>query len=294
VQIVRLFPGATSKRTASSDDTCLLSNPTSADTSDGRDGFHKTSSIRPKSFLREEMDEFDRIFSELLKFSPQKRISKYLTTVDDEVEEIGGNKTDLTKECVHCADTNVNMECAQCKGVFGARSFDRSASCDDKCHSSLPVRGDDDDCCKCPPCRCEPSVMGGQSHVSGLIKEDHCAENASAAIERDRNQKLEARHKSLWDENDRLFFQLLDDLDNLTGDTASARRRKKAREMFSNWLFSEDPRSPDHPVKKYKDAFRDMARSQSFEAPECKAALFSKWRPRSFEYLSEVSYTTNG
>ena len=44
-----------------------------------------------------------------------------------------------------------------------------------------------------------------------------------------------------WSEDDRLFEQLLDDLDNIGGvNNLSARRRKKARAIFSEWLFSQD------------------------------------------------------
>jgi hypothetical protein len=94
---------------------------------------------------------------------------------------------------------------------------------------------------------------------------------------------------TLWDENDKLFSQLLDDLDNITGDTASVRRRKKAREMFSNWLFSEDPKNAESPARKYKDAMRSLVKTRSVEIPESKQELFTRWRPRSFEYVSEVS-----
>ena len=44
----------------------------------------------------------------------------------------------------------------------------------------------------------------------------------------------------LWQGNQKLFVQLLDDLDDLTCSTPSAHRRRKAREIFSDWLFSPD------------------------------------------------------
>lgn len=43
---------------------------------------------------------------------------------------------------------------------------------------------------------------------------------------------------------DKLFIQLLDDLDNISGGSQSAHRRRRAREIFSEWLFSQDVRHP--------------------------------------------------
>jgi len=59
--------------------------------------------------------------------------------------------------------------------------------------------------------------------------------------------------------NSKLFVQLLDDLDDLSSNSPSAHRRKRAREIFSEWLFSADLRSPadgpgglrrDHPYRR--------------------------------------------
>lgn len=41
--------------------------------------------------------------------------------------------------------------------------------------------------------------------------------------------------------DDKLFIQLLDDLDNISG---GGHRRRRAREIFSEWLFSQDVRNP--------------------------------------------------
>lgn len=43
---------------------------------------------------------------------------------------------------------------------------------------------------------------------------------------------------------DKLFIQLLDDLDNISGGDQSIHRRRRAREIFSEWLFSQDVRNP--------------------------------------------------
>lgn len=44
--------------------------------------------------------------------------------------------------------------------------------------------------------------------------------------------------------SNKLFVQLLDDLDDLSSNSPSAHRRRRAREIFSEWLFSADLRSP--------------------------------------------------
>lgn len=43
---------------------------------------------------------------------------------------------------------------------------------------------------------------------------------------------------------DKLFIQLLDDLDNISGGSQSVHRRRRAREIFSEWLFSQDVHNP--------------------------------------------------
>lgn len=59
--------------------------------------------------------------------------------------------------------------------------------------------------------------------------------------------------------SNKLFVQLLDDLDDLSSNSPSAHRRRRAREIFSEWLFSADLRSPadgpgglrrDHPFRR--------------------------------------------
>lgn len=69
-------------------------------------------------------------------------------------------------------------------------------------------------------------------------------------------QKEEKSEDSnIWDGNKKLFVQLLDDMDNIGGvdglTDGSARRRKKARELFTDWLFrskkSDKPETPQSP-----------------------------------------------
>lgn len=48
------------------------------------------------------------------------------------------------------------------------------------------------------------------------------------------------------EEGDKLFSDLLDDLDNISQvNTGSARRRRKARDIFSDWVFSSDSKTPE-------------------------------------------------
>ena len=68
----------------------------------------------------------------------------------------------------------------------------------------------------------------------------------------------------------RLFVQLLDDLDDLSSNSPSAHRRRRAREIFSEWLFSADLRSPaDGPGGLRRDHL--FRRSAADFAPELRA-----------------------
>jgi len=68
----------------------------------------------------------------------------------------------------------------------------------------------------------------------------------------------------------RLFVQLLDDLDDLSSNSPSAHRRRRAREIFSEWLFSADLRSPaDGPGGLRRD--HPFRRSAADFAPELRA-----------------------
>lgn len=51
-------------------------------------------------------------------------------------------------------------------------------------------------------------------------------------------------HGGMHGSEDKLFIQLLDDLDNISGGDQSIHRRRRAREIFSEWLFSQDVRNP--------------------------------------------------
>ena len=60
------------------------------------------------------------------------------------------------------------------------------------------------------------------------------------------------------DTGDKLFFDLLDDLDDLTGNTQSMRRRQRARDIFSDWIFSEQLASEGEQKKKNRQSFHEF------------------------------------
>ena len=76
------------------------------------------------------------------------------------------------------------------------------------------------------------------------IPDESCCEEVTNSLENE-----EVKSSNIWDGNKKLFVQLLDDMDNIGGvdglSDGSARRRKKARELFTDWLFrSKKPESP--------------------------------------------------
>ena len=260
-------------------DTNCLQLPSVGD----RDRCQNGREARPKSFLRDEVDEFNEIFSELLSFSPYRKFTDYLgdsqgTDSDPGVEIPTSEKTELSLE----AD---NMEGVRYKNLIGARSCDHRLC--DRCKggasgASGGAISPNKHLPRVQSCPCGQSLSESRSSPQPPPDTGQGSSPGGPAGPRP--------NSTLWDENDKLFTQLLDDLDNITGDTASVRRRKKAREMFSNWLFSEDPKSPEtSPAGRYKEVMRSLVKTRSVEIPESKQELFSKWRPRSYEYISEVS-----
>jgi len=80
--------------------------------------------------------------------------------------------------------------------------------------------------------------------------------------------------------SNRLFVQLLDDLDDLSSNSPSAHRRRRAREIFSEWLFSADLRSPadgpgglrrDHPFRRSVAEFEPALRPSEEQKSNDKA-----------------------
>jgi len=57
--------------------------------------------------------------------------------------------------------------------------------------------------------------------------------------------------------DDKLFNRLLDDLDNISSSSASAHRRKKAKEIFTSWLFSPGAQRSDPSTRRFTTDFTD-------------------------------------
>lgn len=135
----------------------------------------------------------------------------------------------------------------------------------------------------------------------------HSYETESKTVQDARSKLYQSSIKklknSMWDANEKLFSDLLDDLDNISmSDTESAKKRKKARDLFSDWLFSQDAKSPENTARMQGRHSSDCApatprlRAQKSDptiASKRRSTdlsdldLRSSWRPRSFEYQSE-------
>ncbi len=261
---------------------------------------------RPKSFLREEVDEFEKLFSELL-LSPPKKLAECLygdsSGEDSPVDELKIiEEDDESAELSNCEDCD-NMDRLFKKRVLkkGAKSCDQPCDhCDVVCGKS-PVTPKNDCKCRSVP----PKYTRSASDHSCAYQKTSASENGACFSPQGAVRGIQSPGESgltgtpgdsplnITDENDRLFTQLLDDLDNITGNTPSVRRRRKARDLFSSWLFSDDARSPpDLPIQRCREAFRDYAKRRSADLQNFdvrKQEYFKQWRPKSFEYLSEVS-----
>ena len=218
----------------------------------------KAAESRPKSFLRDEMDEFDRVFSELF-FSPHKRMSHLASELVQEeptdgtnVVSTSQNKSALQsiheKEDTVCGDRDVKAGKTNKTEQLTRVVSDSSSSSHKKSGFSQETR---------PKSHTQATVS---SPVSRRIKsssaqrssfhEDmlHSYDTNSGGVQEAPSDIYMASLRKLkngpWDKSDKLFADLLDDLDSISKlDTESARKRKKARDLFSDWLFSHDDRT---------------------------------------------------
>lgn len=230
----------------------------------------KAPSGRPRSFLRDEIDEFDRIFAALSSLTLSSPVelseldsSESLATAaafsedeDDEMRRLFGNRTTSSKPPI----SPVRPASAS------------AASAGGKARMTSVVTSK-------PPLDVRRSPTnnlfrnGGNGHEATVVDSLVTTTTASPLQTTAGTQRLELQEHHFsddtpsstatggmqsplspvrpWLQNDRLFEQLLDDLDNI-GDTnnASARKRRKARAIFSEWVFSPDARGldPDSPV----------------------------------------------
>ncbi|ELU12313.1 hypothetical protein CAPTEDRAFT_220189 [Capitella teleta] len=186
---------------------------------------------RPKSFLREEVDEFEKIFSELL---------------------LNGNK--------------------------GQSSLSSSQE---------TLAADDDDVTECADDDNEDMLRRLRNRLPG----------GAPPREKEKPPSPPEPVKPPTD-SDQLFSQLLDDLDNITVNASSVKRRQKAREIFSDWLFNRDaPHGTAHDIVRRRRKTSASAREAASKRLSADVAhfdarrheLLAQWRPRSFEYQSEIA-----
>lgn len=241
---------------------------------------------RPKSFLRDEVDEFDRVFSELL-FSPQSRTSASLSqnsrwaSFDRVVEEFENEATDLRVNSSSFTSTHTQTGHSHCLS-----NEHTPTKCSSRRHSSSP-------------CSAKDSSFSS-SPLSGRLPRDHHG-NSEADSARDASSYSQFSH--LCDRSDKLFADLLDDLDNLGGDSASVRRRRRARDMFSDWLFGNASISRhqgplllgERPMLRRNRAgvdrknYLSKRRSADFSDASSRPGFYTRWRrPRSTEIYNEV------
>jgi len=250
---------------------------------------------RPKSFLRDEMDEFDRVFSELL-FSPKSRTSASLSqdsrwaSFDRVVEEFENEATDLRVNSSSAMSTR-SVTQTRHSGCFGNEHTPTTCSSRRRSMSPLFKHSAKDSSFSSTPFSTRPSH---DHHGSG--REDNVSESNS-----DSSSCSQFSH--LCDRSDKLFADLLDDLDNLGGDSASVRRRRRARDLFSDWLFGNASISRqqgplllgERPMLRRNRAGVDRKqylakrRSADFSDTSSRPGLYTRWRrPRSSEFYNEV------
>ena len=208
------------------------------------------------------MDEFDRVFSELF-FSPHKRMSHLATdlVLDENCggSSQSGNSRTSKLQSIHEKEDSITQDGAKkTEQTSVKKSEHKPLSWLDSKLSKSSV-SDRTGICQGPsgsPVTAErhqfassPISSRAKVHKAkrSSLHEDmlHSYETDSQSVQEARSDlymsSLRKLKSSLWDKNDKLFADLLDDLDSISKlDTESARKRKKARDLFSDWLFSHD------------------------------------------------------
>lgn len=102
---------------------------------------------------------------------------------------------------------------------------------------------------------------------------------------------------------DKLFIQLLDDLDNISGGSQSVHRRRRAREIFSEWLFSQDVHNPEvmrlkseQSGRRFSGDFMEFDLKKQGRQHSCDAEPFSREQSsrRSCGVLSDIGVHRRG
>ena len=265
--------------------------------------------MRPNSFLHDEMSEFDRIFSELF-FSPHKRMSLLVADVIETPDvtvssnSAGGPaqqrlKHDKASESSPCA-TNSEQASESSSEVATednvsrpkvANDSESEAACELRtCDSEQPVRMRRTHASKSTPV---PQGTQWLHEVTELTagagraeSPPHERHDFSIPAERTRyiNDSLKKLKSSVvGNESDKLFTDLLDDLDNISKlDTDSARRRKKARDIFSDWLFNSS--------EEHAPSYGSLRRVASTGRSDARPQQMRRATAASFEYKNEVGY----
>ena len=236
--IIAFFPG-------------LARSESSEDAQDGRPCSESipVRSERPKSFLRDEMDEFERIFSELL--FPQS--NQPMTTVSEE-EADEEDDTDIMDRLMKGrgkspGGDHVKRRSPQQRsprdGIVRGASFPThspTSVCSNEGASKSPCSHHGASKAACS----HHGATATSGHYPSVGRSRSFQETSTGRPSRDsglfetEDGTSLSRLEGIWNDNDQLFGQLLDDLDNITGNTPSVRRRRRARDLFSDWLFSNN------------------------------------------------------
>ena len=248
------------------------------------------------SFLQEELDAFDQIYSELLGIASSDRDTEEKKKMAAELKR---RSRILASQSLDSAQQQQQQHRRSC---HFKSSHLHSKSCDqDSCRSSPNEKGGGEngtkDVSSCPECRANRQQSPGLSNKNGRQSPFSPGSSVVADLEADIEDLSFIATEQQYDTGDKLFLDLLDDLDNISGNTPSARRRKRARDLFSDWLFNQESIDEESPQKN-KDSFSEYI--EQFDAdffsainprPLRHRKLHTRWRPKSrlFDYHSEVS-----
>lgn len=180
---------------------------------------------RPKSFLRDEIDEFDRIFAALSSPASSSSLSAL-----GQVVEI--SESDATS-CQPGLSASVSED--DMRRLFGGKKKvkDKESS-----KPSTPVRNTTFASAKANEAT---SVTAAAIVDSKRRSTSTKSPEGTTRPDDDEAARPVSPVNRPWMQDDCLFEQLLDDLDNIGGiNNPSARRRRKARAIFSEWVFSPD------------------------------------------------------
>ncbi len=238
-------------------------------------------------FLQEELNAFERIYSELLGIAPADQSPEHRKMADQLrrrsrilAANLSASSGQLNKSC----DPKTSQ--LDCKSMSGDTDISREGN---------PVTGIPD-LTGCQSCH----TQRAKTPPDKLIEKPpiYPSSNVVADLEADIQDLSYIADGKTYDTGDKLFLDLLDDLDAISGNTPSARQRKRARDLFSEWLFSQETigeESGESPQKN-KDSFSDYA--SQFDAnffaainprPLRHRKLHTRWRPKSSLFDCEVS-----